>query len=246
MVKQKKNVAKRNKSRTRTTDVNTDFSIYLRATPFIDTTHPLVQAFAANHTHPNDTHQKKAVDLYYAVRDLITYNPYQLILRPEVISASLTLARGSGYCIEKSLVLAAAARALGIPSRLGFSIVQNHLSTKKFTDMLRTDKFVFHGYNEFWLNNKWVKCTPAFNKSLCEKFETQALDFDGVNDSIFQEYNGGKKYMNYLHEYGQFDDLPFDLFVQEIKLHYPHLFEQHRDKVLGWDVGNQAFEPEVS
>jgi len=225
--------------------VNPDLSIYLQSTNFIDVEHPLVKAFAAQYTQPNDSDQQKAVDLNYAVRDSITYNPYQLILRPEVISASLTLERGTGYCIEKSLVLSAAARALGIPSRLGFSIVQNHLSTKKFTDMLRTDKFVFHGYNEFWLNNKWVKCTPAFNKSLCEKFDTQALDFDGENDSIFQEYNGGKKYMNYLHEYGQFDDLPFDLFVQELKIHYSHLFEQHRDKVLGWDVGDQSFEPEA-
>lgn len=224
--------------------MNTDFSIYLRPTNFIDAEHPLVKTFAETHTNSADSDQQKAVGLYYAVRDSIIYNPYQLILRPEVISASLTLERGKGYCIEKSLVLAAAARALGIPSRLGFSIVQNHLSTKKFTDMLRTDKFVFHGYNEFWLNSKWVKCTPAFNQSLCKKFNTQALDFDGENDSVFQEYTGGQKYMNYLHEYGQFDDLPFDLFVQELKKYYPHLFDTHSGEMLGWGAGQQSFEPE--
>jgi hypothetical protein len=31
--------------------------------------------------------------------------------------------------------------------------------------------------------------------------------------------------MEYLHEYGQFDDLPYNLFVQELQAHYPHLFE---------------------
>jgi transglutaminase-like putative cysteine protease len=146
-------------------------------------------------------------------------------LDPDLISASQTLQRGTGYCIEKSLLLAAVGRACKIPSRLGFSIVQNHLSSPRFIEMLKSDKFVFHGYNEFWLGGKWVKCTPAFNKSLCEKFGVEPLGFDGEHDSIFQEYSHGKQYMNYLHDYGQFDDLPYDLFAYELQLHYPHLFE---------------------
>jgi transglutaminase-like putative cysteine protease len=209
-----------------------NFEIFLRPTGFIDWQHPSITEFVKKTTSAHKSEKEKVVDLYLAVRDSILYDPYHLILNPEKISASLTLERGTGYCIEKSLVLAAAGRALGIPSRLGFSIVQNHISSKKFVDMLRTDKFVFHGYNEFWINNKWVKCTPAFNKSLCEKFDTKPLDFDGENDSIFQEYNGGKKYMNYLHEYGQFDDLPYDLFVAELMKHYPHLFETEREIVF--------------
>jgi hypothetical protein len=105
--------------------------------------------------------------------------------------------------------------------------VQNHLSSEKFVRMLRSNKFVFHGYNEFWLNNKWVKCTPAFNQSLCKMFGTKPLEFDGVHDSIFQEFSPeGKQYMQYIHEYGQFDDLPYDLFVSELKEHYPHLFDE--------------------
>lgn len=209
-----------------------NFDKYLRPTTFIDTQHPKVIEFAKTRTDANKSDKEKVVDLYLAVRDEILYDPYHLILKPELISASLTLERGRGYCIEKSLLLAAVGRIHGIPSRLGFSIVQNHLSTQKFVDMLRTDKFVFHGYNEFWINEKWVKCTPAFNKSLCEKFDTNALDFDGEHDSVFQEYNGGKKYMNYLHEYGQFDDLPYELFVSELKKHYSHLFEKDSEKVF--------------
>lgn len=211
-----------------------NFEIYLRPTSFIDSENPRVIEYAHTKTSSGKTDQQKAVDLYLAVRDEILYDPYHLILIPEEISASKTLDRGSGYCIEKSLLLCALGRVHGIPSRLGFSIVQNHLSTKKFVEMLRTDKFVFHGYNEFWLNEKWVKCTPAFNKSLCEKFGTNALDFDGSNDSIFQEFNGGKKYMNYLHEYGQFDDFPFNLFVEELKIYYPHLFDEKNTEVFDW------------
>ncbi len=200
---------------------------YLQPTAFIDSTHPTVIDFANQFTTAAKTNSEKAVDLYYAVRDEVLYSPYHLVLNPAMISASLTLKRKSGYCIEKSLLLAAAGRALGIPSRLGFSIVRNHISTEKFRQQLRSDKFVFHGYNEFLLDGKWVKCTPAFNKSLCEKFNVPALDFDGKTDSVFQQFTAdGQQYMEYLHEYGQFADFPYELFVSELKVHYPHLFEK--------------------
>lgn len=199
---------------------------YLRPTAFIDSDSPEVIAYAHAKANAGMTDREKVVALYYAVRDDIRYDPYHIILDPSAISASKTLERLSGYCIEKSLLLAACGRVWGIPSRLGFSIVQNHLSTEKFVKMLRSDKFVFHGYNEFLLDGHWVKCTPAFNKILCEKFGTTPLEFDGVHDSIFQEFSpDGQQYMKYLHEYGQFDDLPYDLFISELKVHYPHLFD---------------------
>jgi transglutaminase-like putative cysteine protease len=202
-----------------------DFDIYLRPTRFLDSDNPNIIACANSITQAEKTDKQKCIDLFYWVRDVILYDPHNIILLPEAISASHTLEKGRGYCVEKSLLLCALGRVHKVPSRLGFSIVRNHLSTQKFIDMLGSDKFVFHGYNEFWLDNKWVKCTPAFNKSLCEKFGVAPLEFDGAHDSIFHEYSDGKKYMEYLHEYGQFDDLPFDLFVHELKTHYPHLFE---------------------
>ncbi len=209
---------------------------YTRPTPFIDSDNPEVIAYAKAHTTPEMSDREKAVALYYAVRDDIRYDPYHIILDPEAISGSLTLQRRYGYCIEKSLLLAAAGRAVGIPSRLGFSIVQNHLSTEKFIRMLRSDKFVFHGYNEFLLDGKWVKCTPAFNKALCVLFGTAPLEFDGIHDSIFQEFSpDGQQYMKYVHEYGQFDDMPYDLFVSELKLHYPHLFDENGVMLTKWN-----------
>lgn len=208
-----------------------DFEIYLQPTHFIDSDNPMVIEYAKSKTQATSDKQK-AIDLYLAVRDDILYDPYHLILNPDLISASITLNRGRGYCVEKSLLLAAVGRVHGIPSRLGFSIVRNHLSTPKFVEMLRSDKFVFHGYNEFWIEGKWVKCTPAFNKTLCDRFGVEALPFDGEHDSIFHAYEGGKKYMEYLHEYGQFDDLPYELFVQELKIHYPHLFQG--DSLKSW------------
>ncbi|MCW3127973.1 MAG: transglutaminase protein [Bacteroidetes bacterium] len=203
-------------------------SEYLRPTAFIDSDSTEVIAYAHSKANENMTDREKVVALYNAVRDDIMYDPYHIILSPDAISGGQTLKRKSGYCIEKSLLLAACGRVFGIPSRLGFSIVQNHISSEKFVKMLRSDKFVFHGYNEFLLDGQWVKCTPAFNKALCDRFGTAPLEFDGVHDSIFQEFSpDGKQYMKYLHEYGQFDDLPYDLFVSELKVHYPHLFDEN-------------------
>ena len=197
---------------------------YLEPTHYIDSNNPDIKSYALNVLGNQYDTTAKAQALYYAVRDDIYYNPNYIVLRPDYITAGLTLKRGMGYCVEKSLLLAACGRSVGIPSRLGFSIVRNHLSTPKFTEMLKTDKFVFHGYNEFYIRDKWVKCTPAFNKSLCEKFGTQPLDWDGESDSIFQPYSAdGRQYMEYLHDYGHFIDFPFTLFESELRKHYPHL-----------------------
>ena len=169
----------------------------------------------------------KAIAIYQAVRDGILYDPYQLDLNPQHIKASLTLERGRGYCIEKALLMAAACRAVGIPTRLGFANVRNHLASEKLLRTLRSDVFVFHGYVSVWLNGGWVKCTPAFNQQLCERLGVLPLDFDGIHDFIFQPSNGsGQPFMEYLHEHGEFADFPFDLFVQELQLHYPHFFDQ--------------------
>jgi transglutaminase-like putative cysteine protease len=204
-----------------------DFDQYLNATEFINSNDAKVKEYAHAIVPESASVKEKVIALYKAVRDDVFYNPYNLILDPHKISASLTLDRKSGYCVEKSLLLAAVGRVHGIPSRLGFSIVKNHISTDKFVERLKSDKFVFHGYNEFWVDGKWVKCTPAFNAALCEKFGVKPLNFDGEHDSIFQEFTtGGQKYMEYLHEYGQFADFPYDLFVSELKMHYPHLFEK--------------------
>lgn len=203
---------------------------YLAPTSFVDFDHPGVAGFAEKYGSGNLTDKERAIRLYYAVRDSVLYDPYHLVLDPNQIKASLTLERGTGYCVEKSLLLAAVGRYFQIPSRMGFSIVRNHLSSDKFRALLKTDKFVFHGFNEFYLEGKWVKCTPAFNQSLCEKMGAAPLEFDGENDSVFQEFNGGKQYMEYLHHYGVFHDFPYDLFVSELKLHYPHFFERKKEK----------------
>ncbi|MCH7515446.1 MAG: transglutaminase domain-containing protein [Bacteroidetes bacterium] len=177
---------------------------------------------------------EKAILLYNAVRDDIYYDPYNVKLEPERMSASYTLSVKRNYCIPKATLLAAVARAVGIPSRLGFADVKNHLTTEKFRTLMRTDVFAYHGYTELYLNDRWVKATPTFNRSLCEKFHIKPLEFDGRNDSIFHEYDEkGNKHMEYIRDHGQYADVPLDDIIQSFKKHYPHLIPKKSYSING-------------
>src|SRR3954468_23652508 len=161
----------------------------LVATPLVDSDHPAVHAFAHRHGH-GATPREQAVHLYYAVRDGVRYDPYRLDLSTAGMRASSVLSLGYGWCVTKAALLAAGARALGIPARLGFSDVRNHMSTQRMRDTMKTDIFVWHGYTELWLDGAWRKATPAFNVELCDRFGLLPLDFDGVTDSIYHPFDG--------------------------------------------------------
>lgn len=207
---------------------NTNLSVdkaYLASSLYMDFDNPAVAEFAAKHAKGSNN-TEIAINLYNAVRDGFWYDPYHVNMSHNALKASSMIERGSGYCVEKANFLAAVARASGIPARLGFAIVRNHIGTEKLQQILKSDLFVFHGYTELYLSGKWVKATPAFNKELCEKFKVTPLEFDGVNDSVFQEYDpNGNRHMEYLHDYGIYAEVPRQLMIDELKKHYPHLFK---------------------
>lgn len=199
---------------------------YLEPTEFLDFDNESVREFAEQKSEGAKNDREKAVALYYAVRDSFQYNPYILDLRRDGLKASNLLTRSRGYCVEKAILLAASARAVGVPSRLSFYIVRNHIATDRLEKILEKNYLVFHGAAEMFLDGKWLKTTPAFNLRLCNYLGVEPLEFDGTADSIFQEYDRqGNVFMKYLHDYGFFSDLPYQLYLDELKKHYPHIFE---------------------
>ncbi|WKK78275.2 transglutaminase-like domain-containing protein [Marivirga salinae] len=212
---------------------NENLAIYLKSTEFINADHQAVQEFAKNVTLGTNDETEKVKHLYYAVRDGFRYDPYRLDFSKEAMKASSLLTRDYGYCVEKSCLFAAACRVIGIPSRLGFANVRNHIGTAKLEAVLQTDVLVFHGYAEIYLNGKWIKVTPVFNKELCEKLNVIPLEFNPDGDSVFQEYdqNGGL-FMEYLHQYGHFEDIPYEFFISELIKNYPHLASQISERNL--------------
>jgi transglutaminase-like putative cysteine protease len=193
---------------------------FLEPSPIVDCDHPAVRAFAAGHAGAGDA-RERAVALYYAVRDGFRYDPYALDLTPQGVSASRVLALGHGWCVTKAVLLAAACRALGIPARLGYADVRNHLSTERMRRTMQTDIFYWHGYTAILLDGRWVKATPAFNLSLCEKFRLRPLAFDGREDSIYHPFDlAGNRHMEYLNFRGEFADVPLDEMRATFARHY--------------------------
>ncbi|MBU1344634.1 MAG: transglutaminase family protein [Proteobacteria bacterium] len=199
---------------------------YLKSTYYIDYDHPAVVEFAQKNCSTSENNTQKAVQLYYAVRDSIRYDPYSIEPKKESMKASAVLLKGHGYCVAKAVLLAACTRSQKIPSRLGFADVKNHLNTKRLAQLMGTDIFVYHGYTELFLNNTWVKATPAFNLTLCQNFNVKPLEFDGTKDSIFHPFDtSGNKHMEYVKDHGTFSDLPWDMILAGMIKSYPVYFK---------------------
>jgi len=199
---------------------------YLGPGRFVDSDHPAVQAFARQTTGGCRTARERAVRLYYAVRDGILYDPYFAGVAEHYYRASDCLAAGRGFCIPKAALLAAAARAAEIPARVGYADVRNHLSTRRLSELLGSDLFVWHGYTELHLGDRWVKTTPVFNLTLCERFGVRPLDFDGVQDALFHPYDqDNRRHMEYIADRGTYADVPLETIVADFRSTYPRWFD---------------------
>ncbi len=194
---------------------------YLQPSPTIDFNHQKVHHFVKEYAGKKANPIKQSVSLYYAVRDKIRYDPYSLNLTVEGLRASTTLDDGRGWCVTKSILLAACCRSIGVPARLGFADVRNHLSTERLRMQMKTDVFYWHGYTALYLNGKWVKATPAFNIQLCNKFKLKPLDFDGNTDSLYHPFDlDGNQHMEYIQDRGYFDEVPIDAIVETFEKEY--------------------------
>jgi len=199
-----------------------DLAVCLRPTPFIESEAPAVRAFALAAAGDARTDVERAVRLFYAVRDQIRYDPYGVELTVEGLRATAVLERKAGFCVAKAILLAACARALGIPARLGFADVRNHLVTERLRAQMGTDVFVFHGYTELHLEGRWVKATPTFNRSLCERFGVRTLEFDGRHDSLLHPFDAtGERHMEYIRDRGHAADVPLEDIRRAFQEHYP-------------------------
>jgi len=213
-------------------------SEYLTPTSFIDSNQKSIRDHAMEVIGKSRDPVEIAVKLYLAVRDGIRYDPYSPFYLPEHYRASYVLRRGRSFCVPKSSLLCALGRACAIPSRIGLADVRNHLATRQLIQFLGTDLFSCHGFVEFYLNGKWVKATPAFNRELCEKHKVPPLEFNGLDDSLFQPYNlENQKFMEYVKIHGVYADVPFDRILREWEKTYGN--ERLRAWIKKFEEGNE-------
>jgi len=201
---------------------------YLTPSPFIDSDAPNVREFAGAAVAGAKDEIARVIALYRAARESVLYDPYVDVSSPSTYRASEILAAGRGYCVSKAAVLAAAARAAGVPARVGYADVRNHMTSPRLHEMLGTDVFRWHSYTDLYVNGRWVKATPAFNASLCERLGLSALEFDGRTDSLFQPFDrSGRRHMEYLLDRGTYADVPFETILDDFRVHYPAWLAKH-------------------
>jgi transglutaminase-like putative cysteine protease len=189
-----------------------DTAQFLAPATYIDSDSPQIITFARQAVAGIMDVHTAILQLYAVIRDTIIYDPYVNFADPENFRASGVLAAGRGFCIGKSALLAASARVIGVPARVGFADVRNHLTSRRLYEKIKTDIFLWHSYTELYLSERWVKATPAFDRALCERVGLKPLEFDGATDSLFQPFDqAGRRHMEYLKDRGTFADVPFKI-----------------------------------
>lgn len=214
--------------------------LYTDPADYIDSDHPAVVAFARASAPADATARDIAGRLYTAVRDGIRYNPYVNMRSPASFRASGVLAAGNGYCVGKAALYAAACRVHGIPARVGFADVRNHLSTEKLRQSMGTDLFTWHGFTEVYVDGAWRKATPTFNDTLCAKLGVAPLDFDGHSDALLHAFDGaGRTYMQYVDDHGSYHDVPAKFLMREMARDYANM---QGEDFSGRDMEREAAE----
>jgi transglutaminase-like putative cysteine protease len=182
---------------------------YLKPIPIIDSEHWTIKEKADELTKSQEGVKGKARSLFYFVRDEIKYNPYIPRYLPEHFRASNTLDRKDGFCVQKAVLLAALSRAIGIPARIGFAVIRNHLLPEKMGRMIEGNTLPDHGYAELYLNDRWIKATPVFGLEKCRKNRIVPVEFDGINDAKFHSHTqDGKFHIEYILDRGPYGDVP--------------------------------------
>ncbi|MFK5855987.1 MAG: transglutaminase family protein [Bacteroidota bacterium] len=201
---------------------------YLNPTYYFDFEEKSVQELIKEFQTDKLSLKEKAIGIYLKIRDGWRYNPYKLSLLKTSYKASFIAQKPDGHCIEKSILLIASLRGLYIPARIHLAKVKNHIGAERFLEKFGTDEITPHGMVDVFLDSRWLKVSPAFNKELCQKSNVETLDFDGESDSIFHEFDkSGNKFMEYLDDYGYFEDVPVDFILNNFKENYPEIMKRN-------------------
>ena len=223
--------------------MDTRLSDLTAPTDFLDYETEPVQNFVSSVIRDRGEDKRQlAVKLYYAVRDDIFYEVYGAALSEDGLRASHTASTKQGFCLHKSVLFAAACRAVGIPSRLHYGDVRNHLASDRLKRHIGGDVF-FHGLTSVYLGGKWVKATPVFNKVLCRLYGMHALEFDGTTDSLHHPFDEkSSKSMEFLVDHGAYDDLPYEFVMQNMRRKHPNfLHAGGTSTVKGGSLAAEAY-----
>ena len=163
------------------------WAVFLAPAEYIDSDHPAILAQTERLCANCSGSQDAARAIFRFVRDL----PYigGDLSDIEIYRASQVLATGHGHCVCKASLCTALARAAGIPARIAFADVRNHLASPRVLAAMGTDVFAWHGFVELRLGDAWVKASPTFDTDTCHRHGVAPLEFDAVHDALLQSFD---------------------------------------------------------
>jgi len=205
------------------------FREYLKPTEFLDFDKKRVKRKALEITNGLKTDTEKAIALFYWVRDQIKYNMYTYLPKYKSnLKASTTLRREHGFCMSKAVLLSTFGRAAGIPASIHMVDIFNHKAPDWVKDFMGTKAFYCHGYSEFYIEDKWIKLTPVFDKYTAQKAGYLPLvEFDGEHDALLSKYDlEGNLFIEYIGDWGVFADVPIEKIDQIFSEKYGKVYTE--------------------
>jgi len=208
-----------------------DLSRYLKTSYIINWKNPCILSDVSKIIKdiPDNDDVQKAIKLFYYVRDNFRYKVTLDFTSPNILKATTTLKQGYGHCVKKAILLTAFGRAAGVPTRLHFVDLKNHLLRPEWIEKLG-EKIIYHGFVEFYLNEKWVKASPAYDKELCIRHNYYITEFNGKDDALFKSTDiSGNQFMDYIKDHGTFAKVPYIRMVTTwFKYYTPYILKYRR------------------
>lgn len=198
-----------------------DLEQFLTPAPGIQCEHPEVFKLARSLARGAANDVQAARRLFEFARDSVRYSVYVPFWELEHYLALNTIARGFGYCVQKSALLCALARSLGIPSRLSFADIQNHQVRGALAEALPQGIIYYHCFVEWYVGGLWQKATPSFDRALTEELQWRLVEFTGTGDAMLPATDlAGQPHVTYLRYHGWRLGVPLEEFLAATVKHY--------------------------
>jgi transglutaminase-like putative cysteine protease len=147
--------------------------------------------------------------LFEWVRDEIRYTMAPDVEGRSDWRASATLARGTGFCQQKAVLLASLLRARGIPAGMAFQDLYDHKIPDRYAAFLGDKRLEVHGLTTAYLDGEWRRMDATLPAGLCERQGYRITEFRPDGDSVLPATDlQGRPHFDVLEELGEDADLP--------------------------------------
>lgn len=183
---------------------------FLEPTPFIESTHPAIAARVRELALDALSPRERAARLFEHVRTDVRYEFMAKFQRDDYL-ASNVLSNNQGFCVQKAVLLAALARAAGVPTALVLCDMRDHALPEKVIRVIGTNVMHHHGLNAFHLDGRWITVDASLDRRFLDKKRYPRVPFDGTNDALLPEHTvDGGRAAEYVTFHGRFAEFPFE------------------------------------